>query len=88
MTQNSTEKYPLLQELLNLKDRRLQATYSIRDLAGIFDVTPRAIQNRVASGQIPSRDLPGRAKFLAEDLEAFLTASKKKVIAKNRFRSL
>lgn len=78
MNHNSTVKYPLLQEILNLKDRSLQATYTVRDLAGLFNVSVRAIQNRVASGQIPSRDLPGRAKFLSEDLEMFLMSSLKK----------
>ncbi len=75
---NSTVKYPLLHEILNLEGRSLQATYTTRDLAQIFGVSARAIQNRVASGQIPSRDLPGRAKFLSEDLEMFLASSLKK----------
>ena len=70
-------KYPLLQEILDLKNLSLQATYSIRDIAGIFSVSMRAIQARVASGQLPARDLPGRAKFLPADIEAFLVASKK-----------
>jgi hypothetical protein len=77
---NSTipEKYPLLREILALKGLQLQPTYSTRDLASIFNVSLRAIQNRVASGQISARDLPGRAKFLSDDLEAFLAASLKK----------
>jgi hypothetical protein len=75
---SSPQKYPLLQELLTLKGRQLQATYTIRELAQIFNVSARAIQTRVASGQIASRDLPGRAKFLSEDLEAFLSSSLKK----------
>jgi len=74
---NSTVKYPLLQEILNLKGHSLQATYTVRDLAELFNVSVRAIQNRVASGQIPSRDLPGRAKFLSEDLERFFASSLK-----------
>lgn len=78
MNQNPTVKFPLLQEILSLKGLSLQPVYSIRDLAGIFNVTPRAIQNRVASGQIPARNLPGRAKFLSADLEAFLDSSVKK----------
>jgi hypothetical protein len=75
---NSTVKYSLLRAILNLKGRSLQATYTVRDLAELFNVSVRAIQNRVASGQIPSRDLPGRAKFLSEDLETFLVKSVKK----------
>jgi hypothetical protein len=68
----------MLEQLLSIKGRAIQATYSVRDLAEIFNVSVRAIQTRVASGQIAARDLPGRAKFLSEDLEAFLASSKKK----------
>lgn len=75
----TTSKYPLLQEILSFKGLSLQPVYSIRDLASLFSVTPRAIQNRVALGQVQSRNLPGRAKFLSEDIEAFLVASRKKV---------
>lgn len=77
MNSSVSTKYPLLQEILDVKSLPLKATYSIRDLAQIFGVSSRAIQQRVANGQIPSRDLPGRARFLSEDLESFLTASKK-----------
>jgi len=79
MSITPTTKYPLLQEILTLRGLSLQPVYSIHDLANIFSVTPRAIQNRVALGQVQSRNLPGRAKFLSEDLEAFLVASRKKV---------
>jgi hypothetical protein len=75
---SSTTKYPLLEEILAIKDLRLQPTYTIRNIAVIFGVTPRAIQNRVASGQLIPRDLPGRARFLNQDIEAFLEASQKK----------
>ncbi len=78
MSSTSTTKYPLLQEILALKGQNLQPTYTIRDVAVLFTVTPRAIQNRVSSGQLQARDLPGRAKFFSEDLEAFLAASLKK----------
>lgn len=77
MTTFAFNRFPMLEQLLRIKGRELQATYSIRDLAQLFGVSVRAIQTRVASGQIASRDLPGRAKFLSEDLEAFLAASKK-----------
>lgn len=79
MSTTTTNKYPLIQEILSLKELPVRPVYTIRDLASIFNVTPRAIQNRVALGQIPSRDLPGRARFLLEDIEAFLVASLKKV---------
>ena len=77
MSNSAATKYPLLQELLVIKNLPLQATYTIRDLARLFNVSVRAIQNRVSSGQLPARDLPGRAKFLPQDLEDFLFASRK-----------
>lgn len=77
MSSSIAIKYPLLQEILDVKNLSLQATYSIRDIASIFGVSVRAIQSRVVSGQLPARDLPGRARFLSADIEAFLTASNK-----------
>lgn len=75
---SSITKYPLLEEILAIKGLPLQPTYSIRNIAIIFDVTPRAIQNRVASGQLIARDLHGRARFLNQDIETFIEASQKK----------
>ena len=76
-SQDAPPKYPLLEELLILRQMALQATYTVRDVADMFGVTVRCIQSRVASGQLPSRDLPGRAKFLPVDVEQFLRNSKK-----------
>lgn len=75
--QQDSQKYPLLEEMLALRDMRLQATYTNRDLGELFGVSIRAIQDRVATGQLTSRDLPGRAKFLPMDLEDFLRNSKR-----------
>ena len=75
---NSDMKFPLLQEILAIKNLPLQPMYSIRNIAAIFGVSARAIQNRVASGQLNPRDLPGRARFLNQDVEDFLQASLKK----------
>jgi hypothetical protein len=71
-----SNKYPLLNEILALQGRILQPIFTVRDVANLFGVTPRSIQSRVASGQLVGRDLPGRGKFLATDLEGFLQASK------------
>ena len=71
-------KYPLLEAMLAIKNLPLQPTYSTRSLADLFNVSMRAIQNRVSSGQLIPRDLPGRAKFLPQDVEEFLAASRKK----------
>lgn len=78
MTQKSTPpKYPLLEEMLAMSEFALKPTYTLGDVANLFAVTVRSIQSRVASGQLPSRDLPGRAKFLPVDLEEFLQGSRK-----------
>jgi hypothetical protein len=87
MSSSPTGAYPLLQEILRIRNLLLQPTYSTVDLAGIFGVSPRAMQNRVASGQIASRDLPGRAKFLPQDIEDFLSRSKKPKPPESRFRT-
>ena len=71
-------RYPLLEPLLAAAGLRLQAIYTIRDAARIFGVTPRTIQERCRGGRLPSRDLPGRGRFLSEDLETFLRNSVRK----------
>jgi len=78
MNQFTTQRYPLLEEMLALREMKLLPSFTIRDAARLFGVTVRAIQSRVASGQLPSRDLPGRAKFLPSDLEQFLANSSRK----------
>lgn len=75
--QSALAKYPLLEEILTLRQMQLQPTYTISDIAKLFSVSVRSIQSRVSSGQLASRDLPGRAKFLPVDLEQFLRDSKK-----------
>ena len=69
---------PLLGSLLAQKELAFKGTYSIRDAAAMFDVSVRAIQDRVSSGALQARSLPGHARFLAEDLEDFLKNSIKK----------
>ncbi len=68
-------RYPLLEPLLAAAGLQLQGIYTIRDAAKIFGVTSRTIQERCRGGKLPSRDLPGRGRFLSEDLEAFLRDS-------------
>lgn len=78
MSNSVTTMYPLLGQILTVLGLPLQPMYSTADLARIFKVSARAIQHRIASGRLLPRDLPGRAKFLPQDLEDFLTASKRK----------
>jgi hypothetical protein len=82
MPQNSpaktAPKYPLLEELLSVQGETLKALYSNRDVAKLFGVSVRAIQDWVAKGLLDARDLPGRARFLSQDLEEFLANSTRK----------
>ena len=77
MNNSDMASYPLLEQILKILGQPLQAMYSNRDLARIFKVSVRAIQHRMASGQLKPRDLPGRAKFLPQDIEEFLASSKR-----------
>ncbi len=68
-------KYPLLENLLVYRGLRPQGTYTMRDVATIFSVSVRTIQERVRRQELNSRNLPGRARFLSMDLEEFLESS-------------
>jgi hypothetical protein len=70
-------RYPLLEALLEEKGLSLQGTYTNRDVANIFIVSVRTIQEWVRNSKIRARDLPGRARFLSEDLEELLVSSRK-----------
>jgi len=72
-----TIKHPLLESLLTQRGMKLKAIYSIRDAAQLFQVTTRTIQDWVSEGKMTCRDLPGRGRFLSEDLEAFLQGSRR-----------
>jgi hypothetical protein len=77
MSDSETIKYPLLEAILSIQKMPLQSMYSNRDVATIFTVCARAIQNWIALGKLIPRDLPGRWRFFPQDLEDFLSASQK-----------
>ena len=72
-----SSKYPLLERILFIQKKPLQPMYSNRDVAQIFTVCVRAIQNWISTGRLVPRDLPGRWKFFPQDLEDFLRNSRK-----------
>jgi hypothetical protein len=76
---NSVEviKYPMLQSILAIQELPLQPMYTNRDVAKIFKVCVRAIQNWITAGRLTPRNLPGRWKFFPQDLEEFLKKSNK-----------
>ncbi len=77
MNNSETAKYPLLEAVLAIQDLPLQPMYTNRDVAQIFKVCVRAIQNWITAGRLVPRDLPGRWKFFPQDLEDFLSTSRK-----------
>jgi excisionase family DNA binding protein len=66
---------PTLEHLLTEKGLQLKGVYTNHNAAEIFGVSPRTIQEWVRDGKLASRDLPGRGRFLSEDLELFLRNS-------------
>lgn len=77
-------KYPLLETVLAHAGLQLKGMYTIRDVARIFGVTVRAIQQRVRRGELTCRNLPGYGRFLSLDLEEFLKNSTRTPITASR----
>jgi hypothetical protein len=68
-------QYPLLEALLAQKGLPMRGTWTLGDVAEIFDISKRTVQDWIRNAKLVPRDLPGRAKFLARDLEDFLQDS-------------
>jgi excisionase family DNA binding protein len=77
-SQGAAARYALLEAILEEKGLELKGIYTIRDTASIFGVSVRTIQDWVRDGKLMARDLPGRGRFLSEDLEQFLQNSVRK----------
>ena len=71
-------RYPRLEAILSMKKLPLKPMYSNRDIAEIFGVSIKTIQNYVAAGELPPRNLPGRGKYLTQDIEDYIESSPKK----------
>jgi hypothetical protein len=78
-TTETTTQYPMLEDILAKRNLPLQPMYTTRSAAEIFGVSARALQNWMTSGQLVGRNLPGRSRFLNQDIEAFLVSSRKAV---------
>ena len=70
-------QYPLLEPLLRQRGLQLLPIYKVGDAALLFGVSRRTVHDWIADGRLRARDLPGRGRFLAQDLEDFLGASLK-----------
>jgi hypothetical protein len=73
----SPDKCPLLRSLLLAKGLEDKGIWTINDVAALFEVGKRAIYDWIADGKLTARDLPGRGKFLSQDIEMLLRNSKK-----------
>lgn len=71
------DRYPFLCALLRDRNLPFLPFYSTRNVAEIFKVVPRSILYLIKAEKLVPRDLPGRAKFLPQDLEEYLRKSKK-----------
>ena len=71
-TPTPEQGYPRLSEILQYRVLRFQPMYTVTETAAIFGVNRRTVLKMIATGRIQPRDLPGRARFLAADLEAYL----------------
>ena len=67
--------FPLLHGLLAQRGMAPKGIYTNRDVAAIFSVSVRTIQDWITDHKINARHLPGRGRFLSQDLEAFLDGS-------------
>jgi len=77
MSNSDSPRYPLLEAILAGHELPLKPMYTNREVAEIFSVCVRAIQNWITAGRLIPRDLPGRWRFLPQDLEEFLSTSKR-----------
>ena len=68
-------RYPLLESLLRQRGLNLKGIYTILDAAEIFGVSTRTLQDWVRDCKLVARELPGRGRFLSEDLELVLERS-------------
>jgi hypothetical protein len=81
----NTIRYPLLEALVVQQGLIMKGIWSLLDTAQLFPtplpgkhVSVRTIQDWIKDGKLVPRDLPGRGRFLSEDLEKFLQASLRK----------
>jgi len=77
MEPTQVQNYPLLDGVLTARGKMPQAMYSNQDVAALFGVGVRTIQMWIKKKALVPRHLPGKARFLAIDIEHFLTASKR-----------
>ena len=76
----------LLKALLSAKGLPDLGAWTVGDVARLFGVGNRTIYEWIANQKLAARDLPGRGRFLSEDLEEFLKNSKRLLNGSGRNR--
>ena len=71
-------RFPLLEQLATFRDLPLLPIYKIHDAAVLLGASVRTLNDWIRDGRLPTRELPGRGRFLPQDLEDFLAGSVKK----------
>jgi excisionase family DNA binding protein len=82
MSQKTLPNFPLLHTVLEQRGMTPKGIYTNRDAAELFEVSVRTIQDWITDEKLPARNLPGRGRFLAQDLEEFLAGSTRQKVAK------
>jgi hypothetical protein len=77
MSDQTLEKYPLLEAVLLAKGLPDKGIWTIADVANLFGIRNRAVYDWINNQKLAARDLPGRGRFLSVDLEEFLRNSKR-----------
>ena len=75
MSLDQNERYPRLSSFLALKGHALKSAFTLQEVAAMFDVSVRTIQNWTKSGHLNQRDVPGRAKIFPADVETLFANS-------------
>lgn len=69
--QEQATRYPMLAEILAMRNLPFQPSYTMRSAGQVFGVTGRAMPNRVSSGQIVARDYPAAPGFSTRTSKTF-----------------
>jgi len=69
------DRYPTLREWAAYHSLPLKPAYTVAEVALMFEVSTRTVQQWIADGDIETRRVPGRSKIFASHLENILAQS-------------
>lgn len=68
-----SDRYPTLCEWVAFHNLPLKPAYTVAEVARMFGVSTRTVQQWIVDGQIKTRKVPGRSKIFASHLEDVLS---------------